>query len=118
MTDELYLYVIMRNDIKIPAGKAMAQAGHGFLCALEKARTSSPDLVAKYLSGPIAKVVLQCGIDDLEKANHALIEANITSVIITDEARTVFKEPTVTCLGFGPVSKSMVPGIIAKMRLA
>ncbi len=117
MGKELRLYLIIRNDIEIPAGKAMAQAGHGFVMALEASRKECQDVVTEYLSGCQAKIVLQGTLHQIKRAQHELTSCGITNSLIVDAARTVFDKPTVTCLGFGPVKRNDLPKYVARLSL-
>lgn len=103
------MYVVVRRDLAMPPGKLAAQVAHA---AVRCVRAASADprkasTVAAYFdeqAGNEAKIVVGC--DSLEELNRIREETEamgITCAEVRDAGRTVFAEPTVTCLGVGPV---------------
>lgn len=123
--EELRIYVIVRNDIPIPTGKAFSQVGHAVLGTIENARKAQPERVQEYLgdgdfsliTAGHAKIALRGKEADLVRAAAALHDAGIPHALIQDAGRTVFATPTLTCLGVGPVRKSELPGCIKRLQL-
>lgn len=123
--EELRVYIVVRNDIEMPLGKAFAQVGHAVLGTVEAARKADPRRVAEYLGeGDFAlideghaKIALRGKEKDLRRAAAELAEAGIPHALIQDAGRTVFAEPTLTCLGVGPVRKSELPKFVQKLQL-
>lgn len=129
---ELRMYCLMRGDLEAPDGKLMVQSGHAFVNALEAARTgkwvqpnvsaSSRQLmgnaiVREYLEFSQPKIVLKAKNEAaLRRAADECQQAGIAHYLVTDEGRTVFLEPTVTCLGIGPVLKSNLSKFIQRMQ--
>jgi peptidyl-tRNA hydrolase len=121
---DLRLYVLVRQDIEIPLGKLISQVGHAFLGTFENCKDAT--LKAEYL-GKNPEGVIESGqakISKKAKNLNALLRAQeeckalgISTALVTDEGRTVFSEPTVTCLGIGPVSRENLPKFVEKMRL-
>ena len=113
---ELRLYCLMRADLNAPVGKLMAQAGHAFLGCISFADRDIGD--AYWHKGSQPKIVLK--VDNLEmlaRANKECVEAEIVTYVVKDEGRTIFKEPTITCLGVGPVEREKLPIFIQKLPL-
>jgi peptidyl-tRNA hydrolase len=123
---ELRLYCLVRGDIDWTEilGKLCSQVGHGFLGAF--INCADNELKDRYLGvnteGLIdsghAKITLQA------KNLHALMRAQaeckslgLSTALICDAGRTVFPEPTITCLGIGPVEYDHLPKFVQKMRL-
>lgn len=75
------LYIVIRDDIKIPPGKAISQAVH------------SVTNIAVLDHVPV--IILKSDKETLEKL---IKKYNGNSV--TDAGRTVFPEPTLTCASF------------------
>lgn len=123
--EELRIYILVRNDITMPLGKAFAQVGHAVLGTVEAARRVDPRRVAAYLGeGDLAlieqghaKIALRGKEKDLLRAAKELAEAGLPHALIRDAGRTVFAEPTLTCLGIGPVRKSELPKFVQRLQL-
>lgn len=114
MTDTVFdpvMYIAMRADLKIPKGKAAVQAAHAAvgvyvetlrLCEIKD--WPDREIIAKWIDGLQTKICIKAkdlnAIHDLEtwcKNN------SVPYCVIRDAGRTVFPEPTVTCIGIGPV---------------
>lgn len=130
---ELRMYCLMRGDLDVPEGKLMVQSGHAFVSALEMARKGhwvQPNvseasrqlignaIVREYLEFSQPKIVLRAKNEAaLRRAAEECQQAGIAHYLVTDEGRTVFPEPTVTCVGLGPVVKSAVPKFVQRMQM-
>lgn len=123
--DELRMYVVVRTDIDIPFGKLAPQAGHAFTNALEDARRHTPERHSAYLgtvdnglltSGQ-AKIALRGKLTDLHVLKAELEAAGIPHCLVQDQGRTVFPEPTITCLAFGPIPASERPKRAKRLQL-
>lgn len=115
-TTELRLYCIMRSDLNAPVGKLMAQAGHAFVgCVVN----CPQKILIDYINdGSQPKIVLKAKNERvLHRATNECKELGIPCYLVTDAGRTVFTEPTVTCLGIGPVAKQDLPKFITKLQL-
>lgn len=87
----------------------MAQAGHAFLHAFWDAQERYPEQAKEYKNGDHAKKITLVVNTDEEMLNlyekYRLI-CGATKVV--DAGFTVFDQPTLTCVGIGPISKSLV----------
>jgi peptidyl-tRNA hydrolase len=90
-------------------GKMCTQAGHAYLHTFMNAMAETPDLAAAYLdSGHSYKITLLVDtVEQLQELQEAYKDVCATQ-LITDKGFTVFKEPTTTCLGIGPLSEDMI----------
>ena len=112
---ELRLYCVIRGDLEIPAGKLMVQAGHAFVSAMYKAWADHAEQVTNYMENSQPKIVLKAKNEAaLRRAKAECLTLGIPCYLVTDAGRTVFLEPTTTCLGIGPVRKSELPEICFK----
>lgn len=102
--DDLRIAVIFRADIDIPRGKAEVQFGHAVgRCVMD----AQVDLVATYRANAETKLSLEVdSLADLERIAERARGRGVTCALIQDAGRTVFAEPTVTCLGLGPMGKT------------
>jgi PTH2 family peptidyl-tRNA hydrolase len=118
--DELRLYCVMRADLEAPTGKLMAQAGHAFVSALEATRKlhDGPAIIDQYMTNGQPKIVVRARNEAvLRKAADACSQAGIPCYLVIDAGRTVFPEPTMTCLGIGPVTRDGLPKFVRNLQL-
>ncbi len=112
---DLRIYCLIRQDIEMPIGKMLAQSAHGFMGALLKADKAT---VETYLAGSFTKIAIKAkNLAALQRAKTECDALGIPTALITDAGRTVFTEPTVTCLGVGPVLRENLPKFVQKMNL-
>ena len=96
----------------------MAQAGHAFVSAIEQARAASQEQVDQYLRNEQPKIVLRAKNEAvIRRAAVECEQAGIPFYLVIDAGRTVFNEPTVTCLGIGPVVKGDLPKFVQRLQL-
>lgn len=89
-------------------GKLGTQAGHAYLHAYWDAARRFPEMAQAYQDSDRAyKITLVVDtVADLEKLRDAY--SGICGVsLVKDAGLTVFPEPTVTCLGIGPLPDSL-----------
>lgn len=107
MSTETRMVAIFRADLPLPPGKMAAQAGHAFLTAWRMSRANDPHGAEAYADDSQAKIVLLApDLAALERVAAKAGNRGIAHAMITDAARTVLKEPAVTVLGLGPMSKT------------
>jgi peptidyl-tRNA hydrolase len=107
MVDELRMVAIFRADLDLPPGKLAVQAGHAFLTAWRNAYASDEDSALDYANDMQTKIVLLApDLATLERIEAKAKKRGVHTALITDAARTVLLEPTVTVLGLGPMSKT------------
>lgn len=109
----MILYCVVSEEaVKAAAGnrgKMMAQAGHAYVDAVLDAQLRFPADVQAYLdSGVVKKVCLRAaGPGEL----HTLWRSykDVCGVkLVKDAGLTVFKEPTITALGIGPIDPAKI----------
>jgi peptidyl-tRNA hydrolase len=115
----LRMYVAVRTDIDIPAGKLGGQTGHAFLNAFFKCEQMFPDRATAYRGEYLqAKIVLNGkDLNTIMQIHNECVQLNIPTHIVRDAGLTVFNEPTITCIGIGPIEKNETPRIISRLRL-
>lgn len=122
MMDELKKYCVFRGDIveQISIGKICAQVGHAFewLSVGEDTKKYASVLEQYHATTSTPKIVLKAkNLDALLRAKKECEDLGIQVVLIEDEGRTIFSEPTITCLGIGPVKREDLPKFVQKMRM-
>lgn len=118
LSTELRMVLIVRQDLLMGIGKAMGQAGHAFTMTLLLAQERIPEVVEDYLTDAQPKIVVGCkNLAALLRAQDECRDAGLVCVLVRDAGRTVFPEPTDTCMGIGPCRRIDLPKFVQRMRL-
>lgn len=113
--DELKIWIVVRNDLKMPTGKLLAQAGHAVASAMVAA---GPERVTEYMSHNQPKIAVKVkNLLALERAYKESQDAGLPCAFIVDEGRTVFGEPTPTVVGIGPCYYVDLPKFVQRLQL-
>ena len=107
--------ILIRQDLKLPKGKACAQSAHASVDAVLKADSS---LVKKWRSEGMAKIVLKVAnekelISFFQKAK----DGGIACSLITDAGKTVVEPGTKTCVGIGPDEEEIIDSLTKDLKL-
>lgn len=99
-------------------GKMITQGGHAYLHAFWDAQARFPDDAEGYAkSAHPLKITVRV---DTEEELLDLLEAYRETCgvsLVKDAGFTVFKEPTITCLGIGPIHKDKVGDDLKALNL-
>lgn len=107
--------IIVRQDLKLPKGKACAQASHA---SVECVLRSDKDKVKKWRKEGMAKIVLKVkDLKELRKYNQIAKDFGLVRCLITDAGKTTISPGTVTALGIGPDSDDKVDKVIKDLKL-
>ncbi len=107
--------ILVRKDLKLPAGKLAAQAAHA---SLEAALKSSRSVMDEWRHAGAKKVVLK--VDSLEELHRykSLAEMEkLVTALITDAGHTTVPSGTVTCLGIGPGKEEKIDRVTGKLKM-
>ena len=107
--------ILVRQDLKLPQGKACAQAAHASVEAVLK---SEPATVKTWRKEGMPKIVLKVKdekelISFFQKAK----DEGLVSSLITDAGRTVVEPGTRTCVGIGPDEEEKIDLLTGKLSL-
>lgn len=112
---DLKQVILVRADLKLPKGKACAQAAHASVEAVLK---SDKKIVAEWRDSGMAKIVLKVKDDkELVKYFQLAKEAELAVSLITDAGRTVIAPGTKTCVGIGPDEEEKIDEITGNLSL-
>ncbi|MBC8495083.1 peptidyl-tRNA hydrolase [archaeon] len=107
--------ILIRQDLKLPKGKAAAQAAHA---SVEATLRSEKEKVIKWRREGMAKIVLKVAdLKELHKYNQLAKDEGLTTATITDAGRTVIAPGTKTCVAIGPDEEELVDHIISELKL-
>lgn len=120
--------IVVRKDLKMPSGKLAAQVAHAslgaFLCGVDTDRKvlqmHLDECKQQWLNHDFTKICLMVNSEEELLEIHKIIKSNITGIphaLITDAGHTVFKEPTITCLGIGPWYSEVIDSVTSKLKL-
>lgn len=107
--DRPSLRVIVRQDIDMPAGKLVVQAGHALFDVMHRMKCERPEDFALWLlDGCPIDIRPTIGTSELEAAEVEAAGAGILSALVVDQGRTVFNGETMTAGGFYPLLPEVV----------
>lgn len=99
-------------------GKMMAQAGHAFLHSFWDSEEKFPDYASAYRNNDHARKITLVTNTDTEMMDILnRYESVCGTTKVVDAGFTVFAEPTLTCVGIGPLSDDMVGDDIKALKL-
>ncbi len=107
--------ILIRKDLKLPAGKAISQGSHA---SVEAVLRSDKDKVAKWRNNGMTKVVLKVkDLEELRHYNQLAKDSGLVTALITDAGRTTVEPGTITCLAIGPEEENKLDKIIKDLKL-
>lgn len=100
------LLLAVRSDIEIPAGKLIAQAGHGAFASIEANQNiERKKILENWREQVNIKVCYIYGEEDMMRLSRLSNIYRIPNAYIVDAGRTIFNQPTPTLIGIGPVTE-------------
>ncbi len=107
--------ILIRQDLKLPKGKAAAQAAHA---AVEAALRSDKELVKRWRNEGMAKIVVKVADEkELLAFNQKAKDAGLITTVITDAGRTVVEPGTRTCMAAGPDEEERLDALFGGLKL-
>ncbi|WP_196223253.1 aminoacyl-tRNA hydrolase [Roseibium sp. RKSG952] len=117
--DELKVWLLVRRDLELSAGKLAGQSGHAFFALGMQAVTSgSLGALERYLNTGQAKIVV--GVKSVDQLNACVAlaeERGIPAVRVVDAGRTELNPGTLTVAAIGPCRRSELPGKIRRLKI-
>lgn len=110
--------IVIRDDLKLSAGKLAVQVAHAAVMALERAEKSDKSMVSAWKAEGQKKVVLRVpGVQDLFRLREDAERAGLPSAIVADAGLTEIPPGTITALGIGPALSKQMDKVTGKLRL-
>ena len=107
--------ILVRKDLKMPAGKLAAQVSHASVSAVLK---SSKDKIEEWEEEGMKKVVLKVSdLKELKRYESLAKKHGLVTSLINDLGKTFFDKPTVTCLGIGPDAEDKIDKLTGKLKM-
>lgn len=101
------LLIGIRQDLDIPAGKLVAQSGHGAFASIDaNQNVERQNILAIWRNADNLNIKISHLDDenDMKRINDISDANRIPNAYIVDAGRTVFNEPTPTVIGVGPIT--------------
>ena len=116
--DEAKMVIVVRADLKMSKGKAAAQAAHAAVnCAFASKKKDSRTF-DKWMDSGQRKVVLKVQDEKALFEIKAMCDAaGLINSIITDAGRTEIAPGSVTCIGIGPSTDSILDKITGDLSM-
>lgn len=113
------MYLVIRKDLKMNAGKVAAQAGHAVQLTLEQAEKRDDNLwLHSWRKRSYTKIALAVqSLEELQDLHQKLTDALLTSVMVVDEGRTQVQQNSITVLGIQPLPKSIGATFVGHLPL-
>ncbi len=107
--------ILVRKDLKLPAGKLAAQVAHA---SVEAVHRSDKDMVKKWRAEGMKKVVLKVNdLKGLQEHNQRAKDLGIITALITDAGLTCVPPGTTTCLAIGPAKEEDIDEITGNLSM-
>lgn len=106
--------ILLRTDLRMGRGKAIAQCCHASLGAVEMA---GKDVVRRWEEEGAKKVVLSTTLVELRSILRKLRSSDLPYFLVRNRGKTQLKPGTPTCLAIGPAEESKVDELTAGLRL-
>ncbi|XP_075484096.1 uncharacterized protein LOC142524168 isoform X1 [Primulina tabacum] len=116
--EELKMVLVVRQDLKMGAGKIASQCAHAATGMYSELMESHRSLLRQWELCGQAKIVVTCkNQQEMNKLRDAAQSICLPTFIVADAGRTQVSAGSNTVLAIGPGSKSAVDSITGKLRL-
>ena len=107
--------ILVREDLKLPAGKLSAQVAHA---AVDSSAKSDKKIVGLWKKEGGKKIVLKVNDEkELFKYEQLSEDIGLKTALITDAGHTVLEPGTITCLGIGPDEEEKIDRVTGKLKM-
>ncbi|XP_051119218.1 uncharacterized protein LOC127243307 [Andrographis paniculata] len=116
--EELKMVLVVRNDLKMGAGKIASQCAHAATGMYAELMQSHRSLLRQWEQCGQAKIVLTCkNQQEMNKVRDAAESIGLPTFLVADAGRTQVSAGSTTVLAVGPGNKSAVDSVTGKLRL-
>jgi len=107
--------ILVREDLKLPLGKASSQVAHASVDATLK---SDKKIVELWKKEGAKKVVLKVKDEkELLKYKQMAEDIGLKTALVKDAGHTVLEPGTITCLGIGPDLEDKIDKVSGKLKM-
>ncbi|KAG0495111.1 hypothetical protein HPP92_006105 [Vanilla planifolia] len=116
--DELKMVLVVRQDLKMGAGKVASQCAHAATGMYAELLQSNRSLLRQWEQCGQPKIVVTCkNLQEMNKLKDTADLYGLPTLIIADAGRTQVQEGSKTVLAIGPGKKAVVDSVTGKQRL-
>ena len=116
--NQFKLVIVIRNDLGMSCGKAIAQAGHAVFQSAEEARRTHPNWLRTWVREGQRKVALKAGSEEeLMALKRKADSLGLPNAVIKDLGLTELPPGTVTCIGIGPAPSNIIDKVTGNLKL-
>ncbi|MEK6861691.1 MAG: peptidyl-tRNA hydrolase Pth2 [Nanoarchaeota archaeon] len=109
------LVILVREDLKMSAGKLSSQCSHA---SVEAVMRSSKKIVNEWRREGMKKIILKVkDEEELMKYKKSAEENKLVTSLITDAGYTEIPKGSITCLGIGPDNEEKIDIITGKLKV-
>jgi len=110
--------IVIREDLKLSAGKLAVQVAHAAVLAVGRAEKMDKSAVSSWKAEGQKKVILKVpGVPDLFRLREDAERAGIPCAIVADAGLTEIPAGTITALGLGPAYNKLMDKVTGKLKL-
>ena len=107
--------ILVRTDLKLPAGKLAAQVAHA---SVDGVLETDKKIIAAWHRERMKKVVLAVKTEyDLRKYAEQARSHGLVTCIVVDAGKTVVEPGTTTCCSIGPDLEKKIDPITGKLKV-
>ncbi|XP_039116389.1 peptidyl-tRNA hydrolase 2, mitochondrial isoform X1 [Dioscorea cayenensis subsp. rotundata] len=117
--EELKMVLVVRQDLKMGAGKIASQCAHAATGMYADLLQSQRSLLRQWENSGQAKIVLSCkNQQEMNKLKEAADRCGLPTFVVADAGRTQILAGSRTVLAIGPAGrKSLIDSVTGKLRL-
>ncbi len=114
---EVKQVIIIRNDLNMGKGKAVAQGAHAAIQSYDKAKEIVPRLVSDWKMMGEKKICLKCNLEEMLRVYNEAKKAKLPCAIIRDAGHTQLEPGTITAMAIGPAEEDQINKITKNLKL-
>ncbi|KAK6927353.1 Peptidyl-tRNA hydrolase, PTH2 [Dillenia turbinata] len=116
--EELKMVLVVRQDLKMGAGKIASQCAHAAMGMYAELMQSQRSLLRQWEQYGQAKIVLTCkNQQEMNRLKEAAESIGLPTFVVADAGRTQVLAGSKTVLAIGPGRKASVDSVTGKLRL-
>ncbi|XP_047341024.1 peptidyl-tRNA hydrolase 2, mitochondrial isoform X2 [Impatiens glandulifera] len=116
--EELKMVLVVRQDLKMGAGKIASQCAHAATGIYSELMHSHRSLIRQWEICGQAKIVVTCkNQQEMNKLKGAAESIGLPTFVVADAGRTEVSAGSKTVLAIGPGSKTSLDSVTGKLRL-
>jgi PTH2 family peptidyl-tRNA hydrolase len=118
ITMEYKMVIVIRADLGLSCGKAVAQGAHAAVECARRARAHKAATVRRWLSEGQRKVALKVqDLEGLEDLKRKAERRKLTTALIVDAGLTEIPPGTPTALAIGPAAENEIDALTGSLPL-